>query len=378
MGGDEFAILLEDAHDTHSSVEIAERILEALRVPFTVQGQTVRIHGSVGIALYTDPDQTAEELLRHADVAMYAAKNQGKDRLMVFQPDVHLVTIDRHQLKADMHLALENGEFLLLYQPLVELESTTITGFEALIRWQHPRRGLIAPTDFIPLAEESGLIVQLGRWVLMEACRQAQVWQAGAARPLSMSVNLSSRQVDDAGLTGDVASALKQSGLDPALLTLEITESVLLSDMDVVRARLAALKSLGVRLAIDDFGTGYSSLSYLRNLPVDVLKIDRSFVSAVDSGTAERALVRSIVSLAQILGLDTVAEGIEERSQLAALRSAGAQFGQGFLFAEPLEARNVPAALARVTSFARPRRRAASPQPRRDRRAVRAAAPTST
>ncbi|MEX2547254.1 MAG: EAL domain-containing protein [Chloroflexota bacterium] len=372
MGGDEFAILLEDAHDKHASVEIAERILEVLRAPFTVQGQHVRIRGSVGIALYTDPEQTADELLRHADVAMYAAKSQGKDRLMVFQPDVHLVTIDRHQLKADLHLALDNGEFTLLYQPVVDLESTTITGVEALIRWQHPRRGLIGPTEFIPLAEESGMIVPVGRWVLAEACRQGQAWQEGAARPLTMSVNLSARQIDDIGLIDDVAAALRDSGLDPALLTLEITESVLLSDMEVVMARLRALKSLGVRLAIDDFGTGYSSLSYLRNLPVDVLKIDRSFVAAVDSGTAERALVRSIVSLAQILGLETVAEGIEEPSQLAALRSAGAQFGQGFLFAEPLDAHRVPAALARVTSCARPRRRAASPAPRRGRRPVRA------
>jgi EAL domain-containing protein (putative c-di-GMP-specific phosphodiesterase class I) len=303
---------------------------------------------------------------------MYAAKNQGKDRLMVFQPDVHLVTIDRHQLKADMHLALENGEFTLLYQPLVELESTTITGVEALIRWRHPRRGLVGPEEFIPLAEESGLIVPLGRWVLTEACRQGQAWQADAPKSLTMSVNLSARQVDDRALIDDVSAALRDSGLDPALLTLEITESVLLSDMEVVVARLRALKSLGVRLAIDDFGTGYSSLSYLRNLPVDILKIDRSFVAAVDSGTAERALVRSIVSLAQILGLETVAEGIEEPSQLTALRSAGAEYGQGFLFAEPLEAGKVPAALARVTSLARPRRRTASPPPRRDRRPVRA------
>ena len=378
MGGDEFAILLEDAHDRHASVEIAERILETLRAPFTVHGQAVHIQGSVGIALYTDPGQTAEELLRRADVAMYAAKTQGKDRLMVFQPDVHLVTIDRHQLKADMHLALENDEFTLLYQPVVDLDSTAITGVEALIRWQHPRRGVIGPVDFIPLAEETGMIVAIGRWVLNEACRQGQAWQEGAPRPLTMSVNLSARQIEDASLIQDVGSALRESGLQPSLLTLEITESVLLSDMDVVMGRLKALRALGVRLAIDDFGTGYSSLSYLRNLPVDALKIDRSFVAAVDSGSAERALVRSIVSLAQILGLETVAEGIEEPSQLAALRSAGAQFGQGFLFAEPMDARLIPVALARVTSFARPRRRAASPQPRRDRRAGRAGVATSS
>jgi diguanylate cyclase (GGDEF)-like protein/PAS domain S-box-containing protein len=370
MGGDEFAILLEDAEDTDASVHIAERILDTLRAPFPVQGRDVHIHGSIGIALHSDAEQTADELLRHADVAMYAAKNQGKDRLTVFLPDVHLVTIDRHQLKADMHLALQKGEFALLYQPIVELASTRITGVEALVRWHHPRRGVVAPADFIPLAEENGLIVALGRWVLKEACRQAQAWRT-AGLSLTMSVNLSSRQVDDAGLAEDVAAALRESGLEPAALTLEITESVLLRDLDVVMARLGALKSLGVRLAIDDFGTGYSSLSYLRNLPVDVLKIDRSFIAEVDSGSAERALVRSIVSLAQILGLKTVAEGIEEQKQLIVLRSFGADFGQGFLFAKPLEARMVPDALVRRKSAATPRRGAPVPSTNRDRRSER-------
>jgi diguanylate cyclase (GGDEF)-like protein/PAS domain S-box-containing protein len=371
MGGDEFAILLEDAEDTDASVHIAERILEALRTPFAIQAKDVHVHGSIGIALYGDSEQTAEEMLRHADVAMYAAKNQGKDRLMVFQPDVHLVTIDRHQLKADMHLALEKGEFALLYQPVVELASTRVVGVEALVRWHHPRRGVVAPADFIPLAEESGLIVALGRWVLDEACRQAQAWRT-AGLSLTMSVNLSSRQIDDAGLTEDVARALRESGLEPAALTLEITESVLLRDLSVVMTRLGALKALGVRLAIDDFGTGYSSLSYLRSLPVDVLKIDRSFIAEVDSGSAERALVRSIVSLAQILGLETVAEGIEEQKQLIVLRSFGADFGQGFLFAQPLEARSVPEAISTRIGGATTRRREPTQPPSRTRRSERA------
>ena len=337
MGGDEFAILIEDATEGSAPVQVAERILEALRLPFDVQAQDVRIHGSIGIALHGRPQQTADELLRHADVAMYAAKSQGKDRLTVFQPGLHDATIDRHQLKADMHAAFEGGQFRLVYQPIVDLESGALTGVEALLRWRHPQRGEIGPCDFIPLAEESGLIVQLGRWVLREACQEARPWQGLSAQRLTVSVNLSGRQLDEPTLVDDVASALTRAGLDAEFLTLEITESVLLRDVEAVIKTLKALKELGVRLAIDDFGTGYSSLSYLRQLPVDVLKIDRSFVASVDGGKAGLAVVGSIVSLAQTMGLETVAEGIEEITQLDGLRSVGVRFGQGYLFARPIE-----------------------------------------
>jgi len=355
MGGDEFAILLEDATEGSAPIQVAERILEALRSPFEVQGQDVRIHGSIGIALYAGPEQTADELLRHADVAMYAAKNQGKDRLTVFQPGLHDATIDRHQLKADMHAAFEGGQFSLVYQPIVELENGAITGAEALLRWRHPQRGQVGPAEFIPLAEESGLIVQLGRWVLVEACRQARAWQDQSMGSMTISVNLSGRQLEQPDLVDDVASALAQSSLDPRLLTLEITESVLLRDVEMVIARLRALKELGVRLAIDDFGTGYSSLSYLRQFPVDVLKIDRSFVVGVDGGEAALALVRSIVSLGQTMGLVTVAEGIEDVSQLDGLRSAGARYGQGYLYARPMESWAISEILAAETApWARP------------------------
>lgn len=346
MGGDEFAILVEDATGGSAPVQVGDRILEALRHPFEIQGQDVRIHGSIGIAINAHPGQTAHELLRHADVAMYAAKNQGKDRLTVFQTGLHHATIDRHQLKADMHAAFEGQQFSLVYQPIVDLESGAVTGAEALLRWRHPRRGQIGPTEFIPLAEENGLIVQIGRWVLIEACREAQAWQGLSAAQLTISVNLSGRQLEEPSLVEDVASALAQAGLDPKLLTLEITESVLLRDVDVVIARLKALKQLGVRLSIDDFGTGYSSLSYLRQLPVDELKIDRSFVAGADGGKGGLALVRSIVSLSQTMGLDTVAEGIEGVSQLDGLRSVGARLGQGYLFARPMESRAIHELLA--------------------------------
>ncbi len=343
MGGDEFAVLLEDARDADAPEFVGERLLGALRDAFTVHGRSVRLSGSIGIAVYRGPEHSAEELLRHADVAMYAAKTQGKDRLTVFEPELHHATIDRHELRAEMHGAMEAGQFMLHYQPLVRLDHQHVTGVEALLRWTHPTRGAIQPVDFIPLAEESGLIVALGRWVLNEACREAQRWTRESGRPIEMSVNLSGRQVEDPHLVSDVEAALRSAGLDPAQLTLEITESVLLRDVEAVMTRLTDLKRLGVRLAIDDFGTGYSSLSYLRQLPVDILKVDRSFISAIDSGAAENALVRSIVSLAQILELRTVAEGIEEPAQLDVLRTLGVDEGQGYYFSRPMAPRDLDA-----------------------------------
>ncbi len=341
MGGDEFAVLIEDVADSEGPLGVAKRLLEALRLPLTLQGHEIRVTASIGVALYRGPENSAEELLRHADVAMYAAKNQGKDRITVFEPELHSSAIDRHQLKSDLHAALERGQFSLVYQPLASLADGEITGCEALLRWEHPIRGQVPPAEFVPLAEESGLIVPLGRWVLAEACRRAASWQRELDRDIYISVNLSGRQVEDENLLDDIRRALEDAQLDPSLLMLEITESVLLREVDTVLERLTTIKRLGVRLAIDDFGTGYSSLSYLRRFPVDVLKIDRSFISAVDGGAAEVALVRSIVSLAQMLNLRTVAEGIEQAGQLETLREMGVHDGQGHLFAHPL----VPEAL---------------------------------
>jgi diguanylate cyclase (GGDEF)-like protein/PAS domain S-box-containing protein len=342
MGGDEFAILLEDASTVDAARDTARRVLEAIRVPFRLLDRDVAVHASAGIAMYASPEQSADELLRNADISMYSAKTKGKDRLVVYEPSIHDATIGLLQLKTDLQFALSRGEFALMYQPVVDLETTEVRGVEALLRWHHPRRGLVGPTEFVPLAEDTGLIVPIGRWVLEQACLQARVWrEARDGKGLEMSVNLSGRQIDDPGLVGDVRRALDESGLDAALLTLEITESVLMRDAEPAIDVLRRLREIGVRLAIDDFGTGYSSLSYLRRLPVDILKIDRSFVAVIDAGPDEAALVRSIVSLGRSLRLETIAEGIEQPGQLAELRSFGTLLGQGYLFAKPLEADDV-------------------------------------
>ena len=347
MGGDEFAILLEDAPKTVGP-DAAQRVVEALRRPFAIGSQQLFVRASAGIALQTSSGETADELIRNADVAMYIAKQQGKDRLIVFSATVHDATIERLQLRTDLTVALEHGEFTIDYQPLVDLETGEIRGVEALVRWQHPRRGLIGPSEFIPLAEENGEIVAIGRWVLQQACVQAQAWRRFAPDDgLSMAVNLSGRQIEDPALVADVAAALSESGLPPHLLTLEITESVLMADVEATTTTLRALKDLGVRLAIDDFGTGYSSLSYLRRFPVDILKIDRSFVATLNASDTDTALVRSILSLGQTLELETIAEGIEEAAQLDQLQKLGASLGQGFYFARPLDPSALTALLER-------------------------------
>jgi diguanylate cyclase (GGDEF)-like protein len=349
MGGDEFAILLEEATGDVAS-DVTERVLESVRRPFLIGGQQVRVHGTAGIAVYSEARETADDMLRNADVAMYLAKAQGKDRFAFFRSSLHEGAIEQLQLKTDLAIALDRGEFRLLYQPVADLETGEIRGLEALLRWEHPRRGPIEPAHFIALAEETGVIVPLGRWVLREACRQGAAWlpmQAEAGRePLSVSVNLSPRQVQHAGLVSDVMIALRESGLPPHLLTLEITESVLMQDVEFTTATLAALKAIGLRLAIDDFGTGYSSLSYLRRFPVDILKIDRSFVATLDSSDTEAALVRSILTLGRTLDLETIAEGIEREGQLRELRSLGAHLGQGYYFAAPLDADAIAALVA--------------------------------
>jgi diguanylate cyclase (GGDEF)-like protein/PAS domain S-box-containing protein len=338
MGGDEFAILLEEAPTVDAARDAANRVLEAVRLPVRLQDHEVAVRASVGIAMYSSPDQTAEELLRNADISMYSAKAQGKDRLVVYESSVHDAAIGRLQLRTDLQLALERDEFALVYQPLVDLETTEVLGVEALLRWRHPRRGLIGPSEFIPIAEDSGLIIPIGRWVLQQACQRAATWRSARdGKGLELSINLSGRQIEHPDIVSEVRAALEDSGLDPHRLTLEITESVLMHDIEATITTLQALRELGVRLAIDDFGTGYSSLSYLRRLPVDVLKIDRSFVSVVDAGPDEAALVRSIVALGNSLRLETVAEGIEEPGQLAELRSLGTKLGQGYFFAKPLD-----------------------------------------
>jgi diguanylate cyclase (GGDEF)-like protein/PAS domain S-box-containing protein len=339
LGGDEFAVLLEQMHAAAGAQVVAERILEALHQPVELAlGRAVTVSASVGIAIHGAEDG-AEELLRNADVAMYEAKNRARGRWVVFDPDMHTSLVDRVSLEVDLRRAIERHQLALAYQPIVDLRSGQLTGVEALLRWTHPRRGEIPPMAFIPMAEETGLIITLGRWVLLEACRQAARWNARSGHPpLTITINLSGRQLLHETIVADVQDALVMSRLDPGCLILEITETVLMQDTDEVLPRLRALKGLGVRLAIDDFGTGYSSLSYLQQFPVDVLKIDQSFIDGLLRGTHDAALVRTIVSLAGTLTLRTIAEGVEDARQQEQLRDLGCDAAQGFLFSRPVSA----------------------------------------
>jgi len=346
MGGDEFAVLVEDPSDAAAPIAVAERLLAILELPFEIGSKELFVHASVGVAVSTGQTKDGDELLRDADVSMYTAKNKGKNRVEVFEPSMHAAAMARLALKGDLERALERGEFGLLYQPIMRLASREVVGVEALVRWHHPRRGMVGPAEFIPVAEETGLILPLGRWVLEEACRQAVAWDARLDQRLAMSVNVSGRQIHQPGFVEEVRGILAATGLQPARLTLELTESVLMQDVGATTVTLTALKALGVRLAIDDFGTGYSSLSYLRRFPIDELKIDRSFVATIEDGAEQSALVRSILKLGETMHLQTVAEGIEEAGQLAELQHLGAGFGQGYLFARPLEPDAVVALVA--------------------------------
>jgi diguanylate cyclase (GGDEF)-like protein/PAS domain S-box-containing protein len=348
LGGDEFAVLLEETEGDRGAVEVAERILDLLRLPILLDavdeahGERVLdrelfAHASIGIAV-SSPAITPEDLLRNADLAMYAAKTQGKGRYEIYKSSLHTATLERLRLKADLQQAVDRGQFRVQYQPIMSLKGDNVVGFEALLRWHHPERGLVAPDGFVGLAEETGLIVPIGQWVLRQACEQARSWQeAFPGRPLSMSVNLSARQFQQPDLIDLIRGVLAETGLDPGRLVLELTESLLMQDTEATIARLHELKGLGLHLAIDDFGTGYSSLSYLRRFPIDILKIDRSFVEGLDAGAEESAISRAIVNLGHTLELKTVAEGIEASGQLEALRALDCNFGQGFYLARPLD-----------------------------------------
>jgi diguanylate cyclase (GGDEF)-like protein/PAS domain S-box-containing protein len=347
MGGDEFAVLVEDPPAASAPTDVADRLLAVLQAPFSHAGVELFVHASVGIAVVTSRTQTADELLRNADVSMYMAKTKGKNRVEVFEPSMHAAAQARLALKGDLERALERDEFFVLYQPVIDLSTLELVGVEALLRWRHPERGVVGPMDFIPVAEETGLIIGLGRWVLDRACRQARAWDAlMPGRRLTMSVNVSGRQVAEPGFVDAVSRAITATGFEPARLVLEFTEGVLMQDTAATMATLRALKGLGVRLAIDDFGTGYSSLSYVRQFPIDILKIDRSFVASMGDGPDETALMHSILKLSETLHLETVAEGIEDAGQLAELQALGADFGQGFLFAKPLAPNEISAMLA--------------------------------
>jgi diguanylate cyclase (GGDEF)-like protein len=338
LGGDEFTVLLEDLTDAADAVDVAQRFLQQLHVPMDLDGHRVVIGASIGIAVSDAADGIlADDLLRQADIALYSAKDHGKDQFAVFDPSMNRLPIERLQLESDLRRGLEHGEFCVYYQSIVELTTGRITGMEALVRWNHPRRGLVAPDQFIPAAEASGLIVPLGRWVLQEACRQAQVWrqQHPEQPPLVISVNLSARHFQHASIVEDVAQALRESGLPPAQLKLEITESAAMEAGIGTIQVLQALKGLGVLLAIDDFGTGYSSLAYLKRFPVDTLKVDRSFISGMGENPQDSAIVKSVIMLARTLGLSVTAEVFETVAQLDELRGFACTEGQGVPLCSP-------------------------------------------
>ena len=344
FGGDEFAVLIEDASDDPELDTVAERILEELSQPFFVNDRELHVRGSMGIARM-DPDvDGVDQLLRNADLAMYRAKAASQGGFERYDPGMHTELVQRVQLEADLRRALETGELFLHYQPTFDLASGQITGAEALCRWNHPTRGLVPPTEFIPLAEASGLIRPLGAWVLREACKQAAAWQRANPRrdkPLTLSVNLSGKQLQHTQVIEDVAQALRDSGLPAKSLVLEMTESVLMDDSETVLDILRQLKQLGARLAIDDFGTGYSSLSYLHRFPVDILKIDRSFVERLSRTSDNAELARTVVRLGQSLQLQTVAEGVEDSAQFLTLRRMGCNIGQGYYFGRPMETQDM-------------------------------------
>jgi diguanylate cyclase (GGDEF)-like protein/PAS domain S-box-containing protein len=376
LGGDEFAVLLERVNQDEGPEVAAQRIVNALARPIEVaDGRTVTVGASIGIAMRIRVEDR-EDLLRNADVALYEAKNRARGRWVVYDPAMHAALVDKVALEVDLRAAIERcqltqrpglektgtyprfndastqSQISLAYQPIVEMSSERLTGFEALLRWTHPERGIIAPSTFVPVAEETGLVLALGRWVLRTACRQAAAWNTQADAPITVTVNLSGRQLQDEALTLDVEAALRESGLDASNLILEMTESVIMHESSTARARLRELKQLGVRIAIDDFGTGYSSLSHLQQFPVDILKIDRSFLHKMHQGPNDTALVRTIIALAKLLSLRTIAEGVEDSAQQQQLRELGCDSAQGFLFGRPMSVAEAESMMASVAAVA--------------------------
>jgi diguanylate cyclase (GGDEF)-like protein len=334
LGGDEFVVLVEGASLAAGAEVVAERILDVLRIPFKIPGSDVPLEVTSSIGIAEGGRSAPEELLR--DAALYRAKAAGKQRAVVFSPAMQHDVDDHRHLEVDLHGALEAGQFFLLYQPTVDLSTGAVTGVEALLRWRHPERGVVRPDDFIPALESSGLIAQVGRWVLQDACRQGATWHCQGHR-FTVAVNVSAVQLERDRIIDDVHGALTASGFDPGMLTLELTETALMDDVRATLVRLELLKAVGVRIAVDDFGTGYSSLAYLRQIPIDVLKIDHSFVSGIAISSESAAIVHTLVQLGKLLGLETIAEVIENNDQVIRLRAEGVDTGQGFLFAGPLD-----------------------------------------
>ena len=344
FGGDEFTVLVEDVTDVAHVVDLGNRLQAAVEPALMIGGREIFPSLSIGIAVSKAGDVAATDLLRDADVAMYRAKERGRHRVEVFHPDLSLGALRRFELEAELRHALEHEEFTLHYQPIMSLLDDTIVSVEALVRWSHPRRGFLSPAEFIPLAEESGLIVALGRWVLREACRQVSRWNAMAGtQPLAVAVNLSVKQLQQADLAAEVEAILLHTGLDPRRLVLEVTESSMVTDFTTVATQMSAISALGVRFALDDFGRGFTSLSYLKSLPINVLKVDRCFIDGLEHDTDNQAIVRSVAQLAHDLGMEVTAEGIETPAQLAQVTALSCDYGQGYLLHRPAPATDIEA-----------------------------------
>lgn len=338
FGGDEFAVLLNDINEVNDAIRVAERLERELSMPYNLGGHEVFTTASIGIALSTPAYHRPDDVMRDADTAMYRAKANGKARYEIFDKVMHARAMALLQLESDLRRAVERDEFHLLYQPIIDLRTGRLAGFEALVRWRHPERGVVSPVDFIPIAEETGLINSIGRWILHEACLQMRLWQKRYPQMgnLTMSVNLSGKQFRQVDVIEQVKMVLFDTGLEAESLRLELTETVVMEDAEIASKVFKQLRALGVQISIDDFGTGYSSLSYLHNFPIDILKVDRSFVGRMTENGGNAEIARTIISLAHTMGMKVVAEGIEEEFQKTHLRTLGCEYGQGYLFAKPL------------------------------------------
>jgi diguanylate cyclase (GGDEF)-like protein/PAS domain S-box-containing protein len=337
-GGDEFVVVLSELDRAEDAAMGAQKIVAALARPHNLAGHELHITVSIGISVYPDDGEDAETLLQSADTALYHAKDQGRDCYQFFKPELNVRAVERQSIESGLHSALDRREFELFYQPMMNLKTGAIVGAEALIRWRHPDRGLVEPAQFVPIAEDCGLIKPIGRWVLHEACRQAQAWQDAGLRPIPVSVNISAVEFRSKGFLENIVDILRETRLDPRYLEIELTESVLMAHVEATNSVLHALKTLGVQLAIDDFGTGWSSLSYLRHFPIDALKVDKTFVQEITSGSSSAPIVSAVISMGRSLKRRVVAEGVETRDQLAFLQAEDCNEGQGFYFSRPLVA----------------------------------------